>query len=118
MKGIKHDTGKPKMNLLVMEFIEEMARVLTEGAKKYDAWNWKELDNDRVHNALLRHAVKTTANKQVENNDDFGGLEEVYTAVNCMFLWTLKRDKEKHNAYMENEKIKKENENKKVFGGC
>ncbi len=91
-EGTKHDNGKVKINLIIPEFIEEMARILTCGAEKYEAYNWQKLDNDRIHNALLRHALKTTANKKVENTEDFGGLEEAYVAVNCMFLWWKKQN--------------------------
>jgi len=84
-EGTKNDSGKPKVNLLITNFIFEMARVLTKGAAKNGAFNWVKLHKDRMRGALLRHVLKTTNTNAVVNSDDFDGLEEVYTAVNCMF---------------------------------
>lgn len=54
----KDDDGKTMFSLLVPEFIEGMAEVLTEGAKKYGIENWKKLSPDeriRYKDSLLRH---------------------------------------------------------------
>ena len=43
--GIKYDGEKPKMNLLPPKAIVEISKVLTFGAEKYDAENWRKLDD-------------------------------------------------------------------------
>ena len=47
-KGIKYDSAKPKMNLLPPKAILEVAKVLTFGAEKYGAENWKELEDLQI----------------------------------------------------------------------
>ena len=58
--GIKHDSDKLRWDLLPYEQMEEVVAVLTFGAKKYGAYNWKELDDmeDRTFAALMRHGVE------------------------------------------------------------
>jgi len=57
--GVKHDDGKPKYALLPYDAIEEVAKVLTYGEKKYGARNWeKGMAWDRVFSATMRHLVK------------------------------------------------------------
>ena len=57
MDGIKHDSKKPKMNLLPPKAIVEVAKVLTFGAQKYGPENWKELEDlqNRYLAGALRH---------------------------------------------------------------
>ena len=60
--GIKYDVGKPEYGLLPPFALEEVAKVLTFGAQKYDRENWKKLDDleRRYFDAAQRHmwAVK------------------------------------------------------------
>lgn len=55
--GRKFDNGKPMMSLLPPYAMEEIARVLTMGAKKYEIDNWKYVENGRQRylDAMLRH---------------------------------------------------------------
>jgi len=55
--GRKFDGEKPRMYLLPPKAIQEVAKVLTFGAQKYDEDNWKKLDNlqNRYTGASLRH---------------------------------------------------------------
>ncbi len=56
MEGIKHDQDKPRMDLLPMDALVEVAKVLTFGSKKYGDRNWeKGLDPQRLRAAQLRH---------------------------------------------------------------
>lgn len=58
-KGTKNDRqdNKTRWELLPLDCIEDIARVYTEGAKKYADNNWKYLENgyERYKGALLRH---------------------------------------------------------------
>ena len=54
--GIKLDRGKPRMDLLSSIALEELAKVLTFGCKKYSANNWRGgIAWSRVIGAALRH---------------------------------------------------------------
>ena len=56
-EGRKFDGEKPRMYLLPPKAIQEVAKVLTFGAQKYDEDNWKKLDNlqNRYTGASIRH---------------------------------------------------------------
>ena len=88
--GIKHDAGKPRMDLLPFEALEAVAHVLTFGAKKYDPWNWyKGMDHSRLIAATLRHI---SADQQGENTDAESGLDHLAHAIcDLMFVYTLRK---------------------------
>ncbi len=55
-QGIKNDTGKPAIDLIDAHFIEDVARVLTVGAEKYDVDNWKRgMALGKALGGVLRH---------------------------------------------------------------
>jgi len=57
-KGKKFDRGKPMVDLLVPEFLLDMAKILTIGARKYGLENWKQgLAKRRILAALYRHLL-------------------------------------------------------------
>lgn len=84
-KGLKFDDDKPKMDLLCPFAMEELAKVLTFGAKKYDAWNWsKGIKTSRLLAAAFRHLF---AYARGENIDPETGLHHVAHAMCCcMFI--------------------------------
>lgn len=52
----KHDEAKPKMSLLPFDALREAAKVLTFGAKKHEAHNWRKgMKWSRIEDAMLRH---------------------------------------------------------------
>jgi hypothetical protein len=53
--GSKDDAGKPRMDLLPIAGLVEVAHVLTFGAEKYGARNWHGLSVSRLFAATLRH---------------------------------------------------------------
>ena len=59
MEGNKNDRkdDKTRWELIPLDCLEDIARVYTEGAKKYGDNNWQNLDNgyERYKGALLRH---------------------------------------------------------------
>lgn len=84
--GKKYDAGKPMVDLLVPEFIEDLAKVMTMGAKKYGIENWKgDLAKRRILAALYRH---TLAYHRGEITDPESGLNHLcHVACNAMFLY-------------------------------
>lgn len=54
--GLKYDTDKLRWDLLPMGALEEVAKVYSFGAAKYDSWNWRKgLTFSRCFAALMRH---------------------------------------------------------------
>jgi len=83
--GVKHDGGKPRMDLLSAISLEEIAKVMTVGAKKYGDHNWRGgILWSRVFGALLRHAF---AYWRGEDKDPETGLSHMAHCGCCvMFL--------------------------------
>jgi hypothetical protein len=88
MAGFKYDSGKTRWELLPMETVEELAKVMTYGATKYPDDNWKKLENaeDRYFAAAMRHLSKHRAGELV---DEDSGLLHAAHAACCllMVLW-------------------------------
>lgn len=55
-QGTKYDADKPRMDLIDPDAITGLASVLTFGAQKYAAHNWRQgISNSRLIAAMLRH---------------------------------------------------------------
>lgn len=55
-EGLKYDSDKAPLNLISNYAMEELAKVLDFGAKKYHPWNWaKGINYSRVIAAAKRH---------------------------------------------------------------
>lgn len=94
-EGIKHDAGKPRMDLLPFEALEAIAQVLTFGAEKYSVDGWKKVDNAerRYMAALLRHLC---AHDRGEARDAESGLPHAaHMATNALFILWFELQKEK-----------------------
>ena len=83
--GIKYDSEKPKMNLLPPKAIVEISKVLTFGAAKYDAENWRKLDDlqDRYTAGALRHIF---AHMDGEELDPETNLSHLAHAMCCLLF--------------------------------
>lgn len=55
--GVKYDGEKARWDLVHLDLVEDMAKVLTFGARKYDDENWIKVPKakKRYFAALLRH---------------------------------------------------------------
>jgi len=104
MKGIKHDANKPDYSLVPFEVLDEVVRVLTYGANKYDRFNWEFVEDTRYQAAALRHI---SAYMQGEITDQESGYEHLAHAIcNLMFLMAKvdNRDEVEYNSdYSNNE---------------
>lgn len=82
--GMKFDYDKLRYDLIPVEVEEEMAKVITYGAKKYDDNNWQLVGSDRYLSALRRHLA---AWRKGEKNDSESGLNHLsHALVNVAFL--------------------------------
>ena len=88
MDGIKYDNEKPRWSLLPWVAVNEIVKVLTYGAKKYDDDNWKKVEpfEDRYFSAMLRHLIDW---KNGEKTDKETGLSHLAHAGCCLLflLW-------------------------------
>lgn len=97
--GRKDDQDKPRMELLDGEFLEEVARVLTFGAKKYAAHNWRGgIALGRLLGAAGRHLYSFIRG---ETNDAETGLSHLAHCTCCLMFayWTLKHRPELDDRY-------------------
>jgi hypothetical protein len=83
--GLKYDAEKPRMDLLDADFLEGVAEVLTFGAKKYAAHNWRGgISVSRLIASSYRHLG---AINRGEDTDGESNLPHVYHLACCiMFL--------------------------------
>ena len=83
--GKKYDSGKPKLYLLPPKSINEVGKVLTFGAEKYDPHNWRKVDDlhNRYSSAALRHIF---AHIDGEDEDQETGLSHLAHAICCLMF--------------------------------
>lgn len=70
-KGVKLDTGKPRLDLVLGDFsnaLWEVGKVGTFGANKYTDRGWQEVDNgiERYLSAMLRHYFKFKSGEEYD----------------------------------------------------
>ena len=93
MEGLKFDDGKLRWDLLPLDCIEDLVKILTFGANKYGVNNWQKVEEDRYFAALMRHLV---ASRLGESNDSESGLSHLSHAMcNVLFLLWIEKHKEK-----------------------
>ena len=73
--GTKHDSDKPMMNLLDAYAMEHLAAVLTFGAKKYSANNWRKgISSSRLLAAALRHIFSYLGGEKLDSESNLSHL--------------------------------------------
>lgn len=85
-QAIKHDKGKIRMELLPPHALEEIAKVFTHGAEKYEDFNYlkgKGLDLNRLYGACLRHLNSW---KKGELNDKESNYSHISHAACCLMM--------------------------------
>ncbi len=86
---VKHDTGKPRADLLPPRALLAVARVLALGAKKYGPNNWHKCQEPpRYVGAALRHVL---AYMSGEKRDAESGESHLAHAA-CCVLFLLELD--------------------------
>lgn len=92
-QGKKFDSEKPRMALLPHESLEEIAKVLTFGSKKYGKNNWKGgLSYERLISASMRHIGQFNNG---EDKDPETGISHVaHAACNLLFLIWMEKNRQ------------------------
>ena len=86
----KHDNGKTQYQHLNSRFLQEMAWVTTQGAKKYGERNYLQGDEQalmRIYDALMRHLMSWRSGEEVDPESGKSHLSHV--ACNAMMIYAL-----------------------------
>lgn len=85
-EGRKFDSEKLRWDLLDIESVEDLVKILTFGASKYEANNWQKVDNatERYYAALMRHLVAWRKGEKIDPESGYNHLAHVF--CNTMFL--------------------------------
>lgn len=86
-QGIKFDNNKPEYGLIPPHALDEIVKVLTYGATKYDRENWRKVpDRERRYfDAMMRHLW---AIRRGEDVDSETGISH-YAHAGCCLLFLL-----------------------------
>ena len=87
-KFMKFDGKKNRLELIEPEFILGLGKVLSFGAEKYDAWNWRKMDGvedtERIKGAALRHMMAYLSGEKFDPETGISHLHHM--SCNLMFL--------------------------------
>ena len=99
-ESLKFDGDKTKMELLPLESVREIAKVLTFGANKYRDDSWQGLENfeKRYFGACLRHLVQYQSGEKVDEESGISHL--AHAGCNILFLIWNELHKEVDNDKM------------------
>ena len=90
----KADSGKPILSLVPVEIIKEIEKTRSYGLKKYhNPDNWKKVELERYHEALLRHTLAIWNDVSARDSES-GLLHLSHIATNVAFILELMKDKE------------------------
>lgn len=103
-EGRKDDTEKAPLDLLSPIAMEEVAKVMGFGAKKYARHNWRAgIAWSRIIAAALRHIM---AFNRGEDKDPETGISHIAHASCClMFLLTYEKERREFDDRYKNEKV-------------
>ena len=93
VKDLKYDQGKLRFDLILPEFEEGMAKIMTMGAAKYAPNSWQNVEGaeDRYYAALKRHINQYGKGEGFDEESKESHL--LHAACNLMFLYYFE---EKH----------------------
>ena len=90
----KFDGKKNRLELIEPDFILGLGRVLSFGADKYEAHNWKkatsEEDQERIKGAMLRHMMAYISGEKIDPETGESHLHHI--SCNSMFLNYFDKD--------------------------
>ena len=85
----KFDNKKPRYELIHPKALDELAKILTHGAKKYDDSNWHKCPNwTRYFGACMRHMWAWLGGEDLDKESGFSHLGHAMCCI--MFLISFK----------------------------
>ena len=89
----KADNGKPILSLVPKEIIFEIEKVRSYGNRKYNSPdNWKQVEIERYHEALLRHTLAMWDDIYARDKES-GLLHLSHMACNIAFILEMMKNK-------------------------
>lgn len=83
--ALRYNEGKPRLSLIEPDFILGLGEVLTFGATKYKAHNWKKgMYTSFIIDSLMRHLMKFINKEDIDSESKLKHLDHI--ACNLMFL--------------------------------
>lgn len=106
-KGLKYDSNKAPMDLIPYEALEEIAKVLAEGEKKYGTANWTAgIEMRRLLSAAMRHIGQFNSGEDLDSETNT--LHIANAATNLLFaIWMYKNRPDLDNRWAKNTTEKK-----------
>lgn len=102
---IKADAGKPRLSLVPMQIMRDIAVAREYGLNKYgSADSWKEVDRERYVDAMLRHAVAYAENPEGVDEES-GLLHLAHLACNVAFLCEMDKSIKDARAFTLNDEV-------------
>lgn len=90
---IKADAGKPRLTLVPRQILFDIAEVRAYGQRKYgSSENWKQVEIERYHEALLRHTLAVWEDISARDGES-GLLHLAHIATNVAFILELLKEK-------------------------
>jgi|TARA_R110000744_G_C19165459_1_gene541008 hypothetical protein len=90
---VKHDQDKPRIDLIPPQAIIDIAEVLTYGAEKYEAHNWRDNDGlaySRLYAAAQRHMLAFWGGQTADEDSGFPHL--AHAACCIIFLMSYEAE--------------------------
>jgi len=83
--GVKFDQDKPRWELLPLDEVEDVVKVLTFGSKKYADDNWKKIEDipNRYFSAAMRHLKAQRSGEKVDSET---GQSHLAHAICCLLF--------------------------------
>lgn len=91
-EGVKHDQQKIRWDLIPYDAVNEIAKVLTFGAAKYEARNWeKGMDWSRAFGALQRHLTRWFHGQDKDKETKLTHLANAGCCLFFLLAWELRQ---------------------------
>ena len=93
----KADAGKDRWELLPINQIQKVVKVLTDGAAKYGDNGWRSVDNpqERFYAAMMRHLYAWRTGDKIDKESGFNHM--IHVICNAIFLAEF--DESNENAF-------------------
>lgn len=93
----KADAGKDRWELLPINQIQKVVKVLTDGAAKYGDNGWRSVDNpqERFYAAMMRHLYAWRTGDKIDKESGFNHM--IHVICNAIFLAEF--DESSENAF-------------------
>jgi hypothetical protein len=94
--GLKYDQDKLRWDLLPIECVEDIVKVLTMGASKYSPNNWQSVDNaeERYYAAVLRHLSAWRQGEKVDPESQLSHLAHILCDVTFLLWFEKEKNKQ------------------------